>query len=73
LWHRVQGSRVVLGRHRHAAGAAQTLARRPVATWAEITSRIFGLCRVAATGRSRGFQPTEVLGGIDMPLALPKR
>ena len=31
-----------------------------VATWTEIRSRLLGLCRVAATDRSRGFQPTEV-------------
>ena len=33
---------------------------RQLATWTEITSRIFGRCRVAAIDRSRGFQPTEV-------------
>ena len=31
-----------------------------VATGTKITSRILGLCRVAATDRSRGFQPTAM-------------
>ena len=65
FWTTNQSIQVDGGRYLNLGGIDMPLAlpkryAPPVATWAEITSRILGLCRIAATDRSRGFQPTEI-------------